>query len=84
MDKRILKSRLDKLEELKEIRDFLNHDNDNYVINIKRERYSSFFNELQVFNKKLKVDKEIMLEIVNDLITYYENDIDKFLEGSDE
>lgn len=72
-----LKNRLDKLEELKEIKKFLNDNIDKYTIRIKRKFY--FFNEPIVSKRSLEVSKKIMLDIIEKLISYHENDIDKIL-----
>ncbi len=82
MNKTELKQKLDELDELREIRKFLSHYNEEYIIKLKRKYY--WFGDLIVYKRNLKISKDVMLNIVKELIIYYENDIDKVLGGSDE
>lgn len=77
-----LKNKLDKLEELEEIRKFLNS---NYKYTIKIKKYIDAFGEIiSIPNRTLKVDKNVILEIVDTLVTYYENDVNEMLGDKNE
>ncbi len=84
MNRTQLKNKLDKLEELKDIKHFISFDDDYYKIKIIRKSYSFIWNEWEIFSKKITISEDILKEIIDNLITYCENDIDKVLGSSDE